>query len=136
MAEMQWTNWRGNQVSREVNETIDLRQFEGTPGYALLVLAANGHLSRFELWMWLKRHGVERSDSWIARRRWLFQKPTEADAPGIKRDADGHGKRALDIMRSNPRSSLRDLTKLLAKQGIKRSREWVRRNRCLTTNCS
>jgi hypothetical protein len=95
-----------------------------------LVLAANQHLSRFELWMWLKQHGVERSDSWIARRRWLFQKPTESNAPGIKPDADGKGKSALDIMHTNPTLSLRDLVRLLAKHGITRSREWVRRNRC------
>ena len=57
----------GEQVSREVNETIDLRQFEGTAGYALLDLAANRHSSRWELQLWLKRRGVERSDSWIAR---------------------------------------------------------------------
>lgn len=134
MAEMRWTYWQGNEVSREVNETIDLRQFEGTAGYALLVLAANQHLSRFEIWMWLKRHGVERSDSWIARRRWLFQKPTETNAPGIKPDADGQGERARTIMGANSTLSLRDLVRLLAKHGIKRSREWVRRNRCLTTN--
>jgi hypothetical protein len=137
MSEMRWTNWQGNEVSREVNETIDLRQFEETAGYALLVLAANPHLSRFELWMWLKRHGVGRSESWITRRRWLFKKPSEKNnAPGVKPDADGHGKRALEIMSANPRSSLRDLTKLLAARGIGRSREWVRQSRCLTTNRS
>ncbi len=129
MAEMRWTDGRGNEVSREVNETVDLRQFEGTAGYALLVLAANRHLSRFALWLWLKHHGVGRSDSWIMRRRWLFQKPTETNASGAKPDADGHGKPALDIMRTNPTLSLRDLVRLLAKHGIKRSREWVRRNR-------
>ena len=129
MALMRLTNLQGNEVFREVNETIDLRQFEGTAGYALLVLAANRQLSRFELWVWLKQKGVERSDSWIKRRRWLFQKPTEINACGTKRDADGHGKRALDIMRANSTLSLRDLVKLLAKHGIVRSREWVRRNR-------
>lgn len=130
MALMKWTNWQGKEASREVNETLDLRQFEGTAGYALLVLAANQHLSRFEIWMWLNRQGVERSDSWIARRRWLFQKPSDSNAPGIKPDADGHGKRARAIMQNNPTMSLRDLTKLLAEHGIKRSREWVRKNRC------
>jgi hypothetical protein len=128
MAEVQYTNGRGKQVSRVVNETLDLRDFEGMPGYALLVIAANRHLSRFQIWMWLKRHGVERTDSWIAKRRWLFHPPKEA---GALSDADGHV-----IMQANPRSSLRDLTKLLAREGISRSREWVRRNRCLTTNCS
>jgi hypothetical protein len=131
VAELRYINGRGKEERREVNETIDLRQFEGMPGYALLVLAANTHLSRWELWMWLHKHGVERSDSWIARRRWLFQEPKP---PGVKPDADGQGKRALDIVHSNPKLSLRDLTKLLAKRGIRRSREWVRKNRCLTTN--
>jgi hypothetical protein len=129
VAELRYTNGRGSEVSREVNETIDLRQFEGTPGYALLVIAANPHLSRFELWVWLKQHGVGRSDAWIARRRWLFQKPTESNAPGIKPDADGQAKRARAVLRANPELSLRELVKLLSKHGIKRGREWVRRNR-------
>lgn len=131
MARMRWTNWQQQEIIREVNETIpDIREFAETAGYALLVLAANRHLSRFEIRLWLKLHGVQRSDSWIARRRWLFQKPTESNAPGIRPDADGQGKRALVIMRANPTLSLRDLAKLLGKNGIKRSREWVRRNRC------
>lgn len=136
MALMRWTNWQGTESSREVNETIDLRQFDGTAGYALLALAANRHLSRFEIWMWLKRHGVERSDSWIARRRWLFQKPMETNAPGVKPDADGQGKRALDIMRPNPALSLRDLTRLLAEHGIKRSREMGQEESLLLTASS
>ena len=127
MAELRWTDFRGREVRREVNETIDIRKFEGMPGYALLVLAANPHLSRFELWMWLKRRGVERSDSWIARRRWLFQEPK---APGAVRDADGKATEAYAIMQANPTMSLHNLARLLAEHGIKRSREWVRKNRC------
>jgi hypothetical protein len=130
MAELRYTDLRGREITREVNETLDLCQLEGTPGYALLVLAANRHLSRFELWLWLKRRGIGRSDSWIARRRWLFKKPTEVYAPGAKPDLDRQAKRALDIMRSNPRLSLRDLSRRLAEHGIKRGREWVRKNRC------
>jgi hypothetical protein len=130
MAQMKWIDGRGNEVSRDVNEAIDIRQFEDVPGYALLVIAANPHLSRFEIWAWLQRHGVERPDSWIKKRRWLFQMPDCRNAPGVKPDADGLGKRALDIMRANPTLSSRALAKLLAKQGIKRSREWVRKSRC------
>ena len=127
MPQMKWIDGHGNEVSREIIETIDLRQFEGRPGYALLVLAANPHLSRVNIWHWLQHKGVERSQTWIARRRWLFQEPC---APGTKPDSDGKRNRAVEIMRANPTLSLRDLTRLLAEYGIKRSREWVRRNRC------
>ena len=130
MAGMNWIDGHDREVSCEVRETIDLRQFEETPGYALLVIAANPHLSRSNILQWLRLKGVERSDSWITRRRWLFQNPNASNAPGVKPDMDGKGKRALTIMRANPRLSLRELTRFLAEHGIRRSREWVRRNRC------
>jgi len=93
-------------------------------------LAANPRLSRLDLCLWLQQHGTERSLSWLSKRRWLFRKPDQSNAPGVRPDSDGQGERALLIMRANPSLSLRDLTKLLADHGIKRSREWVRRNRC------
>ena len=131
MSQMTYTDGHNKEVFREVNETIDIRQFEGTPGYALLVIAANTHLSRADIWRWLRFiKGVERGDAWIRRRRWLFQQPGESSAPGTKPNADGKDKRALTIMRDTPRMSVRALARLLAQHGIKRGREFVRQNRC------
>jgi hypothetical protein len=130
MAKMTFVDGHGKEVTREVHETLDIRKFQGMPGYALLVIAANPHLSCFNIWRWLRANGVGRTQSWIARRRWLFQDPSP---PGAKRDPDGQNNRAFTIMTANPRLSVRDLTKLLAERGISRSREWVRQNRVVAT---
>ena len=42
---MFWTNLRGHKVTRDVAFSIDVERFRGTPGYALLVVAANTNLS-------------------------------------------------------------------------------------------
>ena len=40
-----WTDLRGHKVTRDVVFSIDVERFRGTPGYALLVVAANTNLS-------------------------------------------------------------------------------------------
>jgi hypothetical protein len=128
---LEWTNGRGKQVSREVNMTINVDDFKNTPGLALLVLAANPHLSIYELRLLLEVHwGVDRGKTWIQKRRWLFQKPDTENCPGIKPNADGKAERAIAIMRENRMLSLSLLVRLLASSGIRRGREWVRQHRC------
>jgi hypothetical protein len=127
---MSWKDYRGNARSQDVNQVIDVRAFVGTPGYALLVVAANTSLSVSDLVRYLRIGGVGRSRSWVQRRRWLFQQPDVNNAKGPRPDADGKEARAVAIMREYPKASLRDLTGLLKENGIMRSREWVRKHRC------
>jgi hypothetical protein len=128
---MWWTNWGGDKITREVNQVIDVRDYLGTPGYALLILAANVNtLSAPEVARYLQHAGVGRSLTYLKKRRWLFQPP---DTNNLGRaDRDRNEVRAIEIMREHPELSLRDLTVLLKKHGIKRCREWVRKHRCDT----
>jgi hypothetical protein len=48
---------------------------------------------------------------------------------GAKRNADGLDEKARKIMEENPRLSSRQMVYLLRENGIRRSREWVRKNR-------
>lgn len=129
---MLWSDYRDRKHTRKVNQVIDVRDFIGTPGYSLLVVAANaGRLSISEIERFLlisarEVPNVERSRSWIQRRRWLFQQP---DADNTS-DRDGKERRAVKIMADYPRSSIRDLVAVLKDNGITRSREWVRQHRC------
>lgn len=127
---MSWTDYRGKKNTRAVNQIIDVRDFIGTPGYSLLIVAANTHLSISDIVRFLtiqarEYPAVQRSLSWIQRRRWLFQKP---DADNTY-DRDGNEARALTIMADYPTWSLRDIRTLLKDNGITRSHEWVRKNR-------
>lgn len=127
---MTWTDWRGREHTREVNWVIDTRTHRGAPGHALLIIAANPHLSVSELKRLLRVLGVERSRNWLQKRRWLFQQPGTVNPDGIKPNADGRDDAALVLMRENPKKSLRDLSRLLAQHGIRRGKDWVRKNRC------
>lgn len=126
---MTWENWRGKEETRPINYIVDIRQHVGEPGYALLAIAANTHLSVSDLRRLLECVGVGRSLNWIQKRRWLFQPPGTANAtsPG---NADGKDARAREIIRMFPKLSVRDLAAVLKENGVVRSREWVRRHRC------
>ena len=126
---MTWENWRGKEETRPINYVVDIRKHLGEPGYALMAIAANTHLSVSDLHRFLECNGVGRSLNWIQKRRWLFQPPGTANAtsPG---NADGKDGRAREIMRMFPKLSVRDLAAVLKENGIVRSREWVRRHRC------
>jgi hypothetical protein len=129
MGKMTWRNWRGREESREINDVLDIRNHRGEPGWALLAIAANTHLSVADLLRLLEANGVERSRTWIQRRRWMFQQPDTVNSSG-KPNKDGQDARAIQIMLANPKLSVRQLARELLKSGITRSREWVRRRRC------
>jgi len=124
-----WTNWRGKEESRDVKYALDTRSHKGEPGWAMLAVAANTHLSVADLLRLLESEGVGRSRSWVQRRRWLFQQPGAVNSPG-KPDKDGKDQRAREIMADNSTLSVRQLARLLSKARITRSREWVRIHRC------
>jgi hypothetical protein len=123
------TNWRGKEETRELSYTLDIRDHRGEPGWALLAIAANTHLSVGDLLSLLELGGVGRSRSWVARRRWLFQQPGAVNATSPP-NRDGKDAWARKIMSEHPSLSVRDLSVLLEEKGIVRSREWVRRHRC------
>ena len=136
---LSFTDGRRNRVQREVRQTLDIRDFIGTPGYSLLVVAANTHLSVSDIDHFLDEQTREhpaagRSRSWIQRRRWLFQKPGTDNSKGREPDGDRQQSCALVIMAEHPTESVRGLTKLLAEHGIYRSREWVRKHRCTASH--
>ncbi len=128
-----WTDGRGHKVTREVALSIDVERFRGTPGYALLVVAANTNLSVGDIERYLTEGvgGLDaRSKSWIQRRRWLFQQPDTDNSKGRTPNGDGQAARAVKIMHEHPNLSVRGLVRLLKEHGIKREREWVRKHRC------
>jgi len=129
-----WENDYGKEEVRVINELIDIRHFKGTPGYPLLVVAANTNLSAGDIEKFLGVEArdlplVKRSLSWIKRRRWLFQQPGTDNRKDPQSDRDGKYTQACKIMAENPRLSALRLSWLLKKRGIARSREWVRKHR-------
>jgi hypothetical protein len=126
---MTWENGHGKEETRPINYVVDIREHLGEPGYALMAIAANTHLSVSDLHRFLEYNGVGRSLNWIQKRRWLFQPPGTANgtSPG---NADGKDARAREIMRMFPNLSVRDLAAVLKENGVVRSREWVRIHRC------
>jgi hypothetical protein len=127
---MSWVDGRGHEVTRAVNQVINVRDFVGTPGYALLLVAANTNLSGSEIDRYLRDiAGIGRSRNWIQKRRWLFQPPGTSN-PTSPVDVDGKDARAREIMRMFPELSVRDLAAVLKENRVVRSREWVRIHRC------
>ncbi len=127
-----WTDGHGTKVSREVNMTLDIRDFEGLAGYPWLLLAANPQLSIPDIMRFLELKGNEgleaaqRSASWFQRRRWMFSRTA---VPGTRPNADGKDAQAFAIMREHPKLPARRLSKLLKERGIQRGKDWVIKNR-------
>ena len=118
----------GREQVRTVNLTIDIRDFKDKAGFAWLVMAANPHLSVRDTQEVLASVGEQhtRPVGWISRRRWLFHGTGKA---GARSNADGLDDKAHKIMEKNPHLSNRQTVHLLWENGIRRSREWVRKNR-------
>jgi hypothetical protein len=130
-AELWWTDWDGKKKTVDVNLVADARNVVGLAGYPWLIIAANPQLSNVLIERYLANCGiddVERSLSWIQRRRWMFRRSAKKN--GAKPNLDGNHARAIRIMRDYPTVSNCKLVHILKKQRIKRSREWIRKHRC------
>jgi hypothetical protein len=126
-------NRRGAIETREIRQTLDIRDFYDTAAYPMLLIAANRHLSVGDLWNYLGEviddyPKLERSRSWVQRRRWWCQ-PPEYSNPINRPNADGKDAKALAIMAAHPGLSLRKLVMLLREQGVRRDKSWVCRYR-------
>jgi hypothetical protein len=124
---MEHTSTTGKTIRYRVD--IDAREFQGRPGMAWLLMAANINLSINELLEVMAAHGLQRTRSWIARRRWIFFDADYVRASGGVQNADGKEVRAYEIMGQHPRVSARELARILRKQGIKRGKDWVLKHR-------
>ena len=130
MGRLAYTSWSDKPVIRKTNKSISLDDFDGCPGYALLLMAANTHLTVTDLLVLLDQEGQERSRKWVGSRRWLFQQPGTINPCGVRPNRDGRDEVAVSIMRANTALSLRDLVRKLGEHGIRRGKDWVRRHRC------
>lgn len=108
---------------------IDIREFKGRAGMPWLIMAANVNLSITALLDVMAANGYERTRSWVSRRRWIFFDADYVRNAGGVRNADGQEDRAHRIMQQHPRASARELARILSKEGIKRGKDWVRKNR-------
>lgn len=125
---LRWEDLNRRKHERPINYTLDIRDFEGRAAFALLAIAANHHLGTSDLRRLLNAFGVERSRSYVQRRRWMVD-PTNGN-PGAKPNADGQDDRARRIIRQYPKMSARALVRLLSEHGINRGKTWVWQNRC------
>lgn len=123
-------SWHGakRKETRPINFTLDIRDFRGRGAFALLAIAANRHLGTSDLIRLLCSFGVERSRSYVQRRRWMVE-PSKSN-PGYKPNADGQDERAQKIIREYPKKSARALVRLLSERGITRGKTWIWENRC------
>lgn len=102
---LSWTDWRGKQHTREFNQTLNIRDFLGTKGYAILIVAANAHLPAPNIEFFLEQmsrqseetQSAGRSLTWITKRRSMFQKLGTDDAKPVAWDFDGKQGRACPL---------------------------------------
>jgi hypothetical protein len=107
---------------------VDAREFQGRAGMPW-IMAANVNLSINDLLEIMAAHGYERTRSWVGRRRWIFEDENYVRQSGASADADGKQARAYRIMDRHPHVSARELVRILGKEGIKRSKDWVLKHR-------
>ena len=125
----------GHVRKKTVNHVVNIKDFENTPGYVWLVIAANPQLSARDIQTVLRSAGPmhHRSESWINRHRWLFREEDTTVERGPGRNTDGLDGRAFAIIAENGNLSSRQLAGLMRANGVPRSPEWVRRNRLSMT---
>lgn len=118
----------GREQSRDVNLTIDIRDFKDNAGFVYLLIAANPQLSIRDIQdiATAVNANHHRPVGWLSRRRWLFH---GLGKPGLKPNIDGRDEQARALMAEHPNLSSRETVQLLRESGIVRSREWVRQHR-------
>jgi hypothetical protein len=127
---LEFQDYTGRKVSRLVNQIIDIREFTHCAIYPWLVMCANPHLSAPDISVITESRdtgAVFRSARWINKRRWMCGETRHQG--GARPNADGRDPFAFRLLAANRRLSLRDMVRLLKKNGISRGREWVRVNR-------
>jgi hypothetical protein len=124
-----WVDWSGKEQRREVNLTLDVRDFKGRAGMPWLIMACNTHLSINDLLLVMASYGYERTRSWVSRRRWIFFDADYVRNAGGVRNSDGQEARAYRIMDEHPHVSARELARILRKHGIRRGKDWVLKHR-------
>jgi hypothetical protein len=130
---MEYESLGGKVHPVEVTLVADARDVVGLAGFPWIVLAANPQLSNDKISWFLATcgiEGVERSDGWIQRRRWMFRRLSQHPHATAGRPRERDHTRAVEIMKANPTVSARQLVRALKERGIKRSKTWVLRNRC------
>jgi hypothetical protein len=124
-----WEDWRGREQRRPINYIADWRECRHPAGKALMIVGANTHLSLTDIERLLSAEGIERSRSWVNRRRWLFR---AAEKVGVSSPAnrDGQDARAIAIMARHRTFSVRKLAFVLRDDyRIRRGVDWVRKHR-------
>lgn len=123
-----WLEHDSARLDKKIKYRLDINagEFEGRAGMPWLIMAANVNLSITELLEVMEVYGYERTRSWVSRRRWIF---FDARNVGRSRNEDGQEARAFRIMDQHPRVSAREMARILRENGIKRSKDWVLRNR-------
>lgn len=134
---MEYETPGGKKYPVEVNLIVDARDLMGLAGFPWIVMAANPQLSNDKLAWFLFTcdiegvvEGVERSEGWIQRRRWMFRRASQHPHATQGRPHGRDHARAIEIMRNNPTLSARQLVRELRRHGINRERTWVLKNRC------
>lgn len=128
---IKWLEHESPNLGKTIRYRLDINaeDFKGRAGMPWLIMAANVHLSINELLEVMGSYGYFRTRSWVSRRRWIFFDADYVRGAGRFRNADGQEARALRIMNQYPNVSARELARILRKNGIKRGKDWVLKNR-------
>lgn len=131
MVPIEWLELDSAGLGKKIRYRLDIKaeDFKGRAGMPWLIMAANLHLSINELLEVMEAYGYYRTRSWVSRRRWIFFDANYVRNAGGVRNADGQEGRACQIMDKHPHVSARELARILRKNGIRRGKDWVLKNR-------